>query len=243
MIDTFAPPTGSSQPPAKSRREWEGLSLARRAIEDHEQNWPSWHDGLGLLINIARDTLEALLDHHPEHAEHYLTSWAQIVGANHATSSDPRLDHERNDVTPDEKIDWPRESGWTFNPWLRHELMRLVATSLPQASLPCIDVLVEHVSAGPPEDTALKQMDAASRTEHSERLIFEWLEWMARYVPHATSVRQSLKAIQAKHPEWRPSDHPDFLIWSDEAIHGYPNNRSIPLTCMRSWTKTQINRD
>ena len=197
-------------------REWEGLSLARRAIEDHEQDRLSRHGGLGLLIDIARDTLEALLDHHPGHAEHYLTSWAR--------SSAPIMRRlaihgwtERNDVTPDEKIDWLRKSGWMFNPWLRHELMRLVATSLPQASLPCIDVLEEHVSAGPPEDTALKQMDEASRTEHSERLIFEWLEWMARYAPHAISVRQSLKTIQTKHSEWRPSDHPDFLIWSGEA--------------------------
>ena len=188
--------------------EWEGLSFARRAIEDHEQNWPSWHDGLGLLIDIARDTLEALLDHHPEHAEHYLTSWAR--------SSAPIMRRlaihgwtERDDVTPDEKIDWLRKSGWTFNPWLRHELMRLVATSLPQASLPCIDLLVAHVSAGPPEDVA-------SKTEHSERLIFDWLEWMARYAPHAPSVRQSLDAIQAKHPEWLPFDHPDLS--SFEAI-------------------------
>ena len=195
--------------------EWEGLSFARRAIEDHEQDRLSQHDGLGLLINLARDTLEALLDHHPEHAEHYLTSWAR--------SSAPIMRRlaihgwtMRDDVTPDEKIDWLRKSGWTFNPWLRHEVMRLVATSLPQALLSCIDVLVEHVSAGPPEDTALKQMDAASRTEHSERLIFDWLEWMARYAPHATSVRQSLDAIQARHPEWLPFDHPDFS--SFEAI-------------------------
>ena len=198
-------------------REWEGLSLARSAIENHEQDRLSRHEGLGLLIDIARDTLEALLDHHPEHAEHYLTSWGK--------SSAPIMRRlaihgwtEREDVTPDEKIDWLRKSGWTFNSRLRHELMRLAATSLPQASLRCIDVLVEHISAGPSEDTVPKQMDAASRTEYSERLIYDWLEWIARYAPHdAASVRRSLETIQAKHPEWRPSDHPDFLIWSGEA--------------------------
>ena len=199
-------------------REWAGLSFARHAIEDHEQDRLSRRDGIGLLIDIAKDTLEALLEHHPKHAKHYLTSWA--------SSSAPIIRRlaihgwsERNDVTSDEKLDWLRKSGWIFDLWLRHELMRLVATSLPQASLPCIDVLVEHVSAGPPEDAVLRRMDAASRTEHCERLIFKWLAWITRYAPDdVINARRSLEEIQARHPEWRPSDHPDFLRWNSEVM-------------------------
>ena len=130
--------------------EWISLSLARSAIEDHEQDRPSRHDGIGLLIDIARDTLEALLEHFPEHAEHYLKSWGE--------SSVPLMRRlaihgwtERIDATSEEKIEWLRDTGWLFDVYLKHESMRLLAVSLPEASQECVSALVLDVKAGPPE--------------------------------------------------------------------------------------------
>ena len=137
--------------------EWKSLSLARSAIEEHEQNRPSRHDGIGLLIDIAKDTLEALLEHHPQCAEYYLSSWA--------ISSAPLMRRlaihgwaERNDRTSDEKIEWLRGAGWLFDIYLKHEMMRLLAKSLPDASHECVSALVLDVETGPPE-----QLDQGQR--------------------------------------------------------------------------------
>ena len=57
--------------------EWFWVNRSRSAIEDSEENRLSLHEGMDLLVTIARDTLEALLEHHPEQAHRYLHSWGE----------------------------------------------------------------------------------------------------------------------------------------------------------------------
>ena len=195
--------------------EWIRLSFTRSAVEDHEQNRPSRHEGLSLLIDIARDTLEALLEHHPEHAEHYLTSWGE--------SSAPLMRRlaihgwtERNDATPDEKIDWLRGTGWLSDIYLRHESMRLLARTLPGASQECVGALVLDVQIELQEklDQDRQERDEMPAQSSDERTAYNLLEWIARYAPEVEAAQEAFNAVQAQHPGWLPSDHPDFLIWS-----------------------------
>ncbi len=182
--------------------EWLGLSFARSAIEDHAQDEASRHERIGLLIDVARDTLEALLEYHPELAEHYLRSWDN--------TQMPLLQRlaihgwaERRDVTADEKIAKLCNSVWVSGSGLRHEAMRLAAVALPEASPDTIDNLVAQI------EYVLRGED-----EFSERRIYEWLAWIARHSSSAPAAQQALSAIRARNPEWEPMVHPDFLGWS-----------------------------
>ncbi|MCY3862381.1 MAG: DUF4020 domain-containing protein [bacterium] len=183
-------------------QEWFGLSFARSAIEDHAQDEASRHERIGILLDMARDTLEALLQYHPELAEHYLRSWDN--------TQMPLLQRlaihgwaERRDVTADEKIAKLCNSGWVSGPGLIHEAMRLAAVALPEASPEAISGLVAHIEAG------LREED-----EFSERRIYEWLAWIVRHSSSAPAAQQALSAIQTRNPEWEPLDHPDFSSWS-----------------------------
>ncbi len=183
------------------KQTWIRLSFTRSAIEDHEQDKASRNEGIGLLIDIARDTLEALLEHHLELAKHYLRSWEK--------TQMPLLQRlaihgwaERSDVTADEKIAQLCDSHWIANSYLRHETMRLVAVALPEASPDTINHLVEHIEA-----------ELQNKDEHSERRIYEWLAWIVDNSASALAAKQALVAVQAKHPDWAPSDHPDLLGW------------------------------
>lgn len=184
-----------------TNREWVGLSYSRSAIEDHEQDEASRHERIGLLIDMARDTMEALLQHHPGIAENYMRSWDN--------TQMPLLQRlaihgwaERQDVTADGKIAKLCSSDWVSDGLLIHEAMRLAAVALPKASPERIDNLVEHVEAG------LQEGD-----EYSEWRAYKWLVWISQHASSATAAEQALAAIQARHPEWAPSDHPDFLSW------------------------------
>lgn len=183
-------------------QEWFGLSFARSAIEDHEQDEASRHERIGLVTDVARDTLEALLEYNPELAEHYLRSWDN--------TQMPLLQRlvihgwaERRDVTADEKIAKLCNSGWVSGSGLRHEAMRLAAVALPEASTESINGLVAHIEA------VLRGED-----EFSERRIYEWLAWIAQHSTSTPAAQQALSAIQPRNPEWEPLDHPDFLSWS-----------------------------
>lgn len=194
-----------------ANQEWESLSRARSAIEDHEQDEASRHEGIGLLIDMARDTLEVLLEYHPGLAEHYLSSWD--------STQMPLLQRlaihgwtERGDVTADEKIGKLCGSHWVSGSGLRHEAMRLAAVALPEASTGSINGLVAHIEA------VLRGDD-----EFSERRIYEWLAWIAQHSSSASAAQQALSAIQARNPEWRPRDHPDFLSWSWSDTVGPPD--------------------
>jgi len=183
-----------------AERAWK--SLSRSAIEDHEQNETSQHRGIGVLVDAARDTLEALLEHHPELAEHYLRSWDETQMplfqrlAIHGWA-------ERRDIAADKKITKLCRSGWVSDNSLLHETMRLAAVALPEASPETIDRLVGHIEA-----------ELQNEDEHSERRIYEWLAWTVKHSSTETAADQKLSAIQARNPEWQPSDHPDFLRWS-----------------------------
>ena len=191
--------------------EWEGLSYARSAIENHEQDEPSRHEGIGLLIDAARDTLEALLEHHPKLAQHYLRSWEK--------TQMPLLQRlaihgwvECRDITADEKITKLCRSGWVSKTFLRHEAMRLAAVALPEASTEAINRLVKHIEA-----------ELQDEDEFSELRIYEWLAWIVEHSSTETAADRMLSAIQKRNPEWQPSDHPDLLSWSGSAPVERPN--------------------
>lgn len=186
---------------------WQMMSFGRSAIEPHEQD--RHPEGIDPLIDLAREALEAMLRHHHELSESWLHSWA--------TSEIPLLRRlgihgwaERQDVTPDDKIDWLISSDSIFDQWVRHEAMRLLALALPGASETAVARVVNLVADGPTWDIDPLDEEGA---EMRERAVYEWLAWISRHAPESPAARQSFDDIESAHPEWTPSDHPDLLSW------------------------------
>ena len=185
---------------------WQVLSFGRSAIEPHSQDHS---DKINLLINLARDVLEAMLEHHGQLAELWLYSWA--------TSEIPLLRRlaihgwaERQDVTPEEKIEWLIDSGSIFSTWARHEAMRLLELALDGAPEPLVARVTSFVAAGPtPAAGPLDEQQA----EFREREIYDWLEWIKRHATHSQTAQDSFDNIKTAHPDWTPREHPDLLSY------------------------------
>ena len=186
---------------------WQLVSRGRSAIEPHEQD--RHPDKIDPLIDLARDVLEVMLEHHLELAELWLYSWA--------TSEIPLLRRlaihgwaERRDVAPGEKIDWLIDSDSIFNRWVRHEAMRLLELTLPTASEPSVARVTSLVAAGP--TWANDPLDE-QQAEIGEREIYDWLEWINRHASHSQTAQDSFDSIQSAHPDWTPREHPDLLSY------------------------------
>ena len=184
---------------------WKWVSLERSAIEEHEQDISE--GGIHVLVDVARDSLEALLEHDPRIGGRYLVSWA--------ASEMPLLRRlaihgwaESQDATADAKVEWLRESGLVSDRYMCHEAMRLLATALPEASEEAADEMVAHVLEG------LSESPENEGAEGRDRSVYDYLAWIASHAPELASAQEALELVQARYPDWEPNDHPDFLIWT-----------------------------
>ena len=193
--------------------EWARINLSRRAIEDHPQNELSLIKGLDFLLEVARDTLETLVQYHPEQAERYLQEWgrSQIPVLNRLAAHGWA---ERQDIAADHKLEFLVESGWALETALWHETMRLAATALPEASEIATENLVQHIRAGwPPQDAEAEAANEESRAQRRRHLVCTWLDWIIAHARHTDGAELALADAQAGCPDWRPSQHPDFRRW------------------------------
>lgn len=175
------------------------MALYRSAIEPHEQDsleWP-WD----ILVEAARDCLETLLRSADGLAYAYMQAWA--------ASAVPLLRRlavhgwvERSDVSATDKLVWLRERGWIFDHQLRHEVFRLIGTTLASADREVADALVATAAAGPQDGG-----------EYRDYEVFNLLIWMGQHAPELESARKALDQIQSEHPEFQRRTHPDLLTW------------------------------
>ena len=198
-----------------SHDNWKWVSLRRSAIEEHEQDISD--SGIHVLIDVARDSLEALLEQDPEIGGGFLISWA--------ASEMPLLRRlaihgwdERQDATADAKVGWLRGTGFVSDHYMCHEAMRLLANALPDASEEVADETVAHVLEG------LSDNPADDGAEGRDRLVYDFLAWIANHVPDLASAQEALALVQARYPLWEPTDHPDFLIWTSSEFGDWPES-------------------
>lgn len=198
--------------PGAARPGWDPLSFTRSAIVPHGQD--AVGESIGVLIDAARDCLEALLDGGGPLGPACLDSWA--------SSDVPLLRRlavhwwtHRNDVDANAKLSWMRETGWLFDHQLRHEVFRLVAKAIPDATEEVADALVSDALAGP-EDA----------DEHGAYETYNALTWIARHAPGLDSAHQALEQVKAEHPGFEERPHPDLVAWSEVGAVG----RQPPMT-------------
>jgi hypothetical protein len=175
---------------------WDTLSFGRHAIEPHQQDVHS--ESIDLLIDVARDALEALIDASHPLAAWYIQSWAETDSrilqriAVHAWAY-------RKDVDPSAKIDWAVKSGMLFDHWVHHEIFRVIAIALPDASDRAVDALISAV-----------EEPGEHESEHRPYERFNLLVWMDRCRPGHQRIASALEAAHAVNPSWQVRTDPDL---------------------------------
>jgi hypothetical protein len=185
---------------------WDPLSFGRSAIEPHSQD--SIDHPVDVLIDAARDCLEALLAAGDVLADGYLDAWSN--------SEVPLLRRlalhgwvHRKDLDGTSKLMLLRERGWLFDHQLRHEVFRLIAVALPDADTKVADELVAAAVAGPQDVD-----DEKDRTY--ER--FNALVWITSHAPDLATAREALGTLRSGHPEFQERSYPDLTSWTEEGL-------------------------
>ena len=169
---------------------FDDISYGRKAIEPHRRNQVPC--GLDLLIDVARDVLELLLDRSPTIAISYLESWARAESALlrrlgvHGWC-------ERTDVTANEKLEWLTDGDWLSDRDAHHEVMRLIAKAAPSASEEALTGLIENASSDP-----------------IDRRAFKRLGWIKHHAPQSIAAQRAFHAARTAHPQWEMPDDADF---------------------------------
>ena len=168
----------------------------RIAIESREQG--GYDCGVDVLIDMARDVLEALIADAPEVAGGYMRAWSE-----HEWAILRRLAvHgwiKRPDASADEKLRWLQESGLLLDRLLRPEVMRLLRDALPGASPDLVKTLISRVRG------ARGDIDGH---------VFDLLGWIAAHAPESSAASSAFAELRASHPDWRPLEDPDFPTWT-----------------------------
>ena len=182
------------------------ISFSRSAIERHEQD--SHRDPIDVLIDAARDCVEAALADDATVAQRYLAAWSR--------SSDTILQRlsvhgwrVRTDLSSDEKLIWLREQGWLWEVQLQHEVFQLLRSAFPAANEDVTRWFVEAAVAGPPNDGI---------TEPSPYRSYNLLGWLADSAPDLSRATAAFEEAQSAHPEYGRRDHPDLNRYGSSGV-------------------------
>ena len=179
-------------------RPFDRVTFSRSAIEPHEQD--SHREPIDVLIDAARDSLEAALSHDSALAEGYLEVW----GSSPNTILRRLAAHGwrvRTDVGTDAKLVWLLGQGLLYDVPLQHEVFHLIRDALPAASDDVARKLVDAAIAGPPGD---------DDEEHSPYRRYNLLGWLAASAPDLQIATTAFEQEQAAHPEYDRREHPDL---------------------------------
>ncbi|WP_431841145.1 DUF4020 domain-containing protein [Calidifontibacter indicus] len=174
------------------------VSFSRSAIERHEQD--SHRDSVDALIDAARDSIEAALSHAIPLAEAYLAVWWSSPNTilQRLAAHGWRV---RNDVGPDEKLNWVLNQNRLWDVQLQHEVFQLIRDTLPTSGGDVARRLVDAAIAGPPGD---------DDDEHSPYRSYNLLAWLADSAPDLQIATAAFEQVQEAHPEYAKREHPDL---------------------------------
>lgn len=193
----------------KAAREWDPVSYRRSAIEPHNQD--QHPDAIDVLIDVARDTLEWLAANSPAllgaWIERLVTSDVPLLRrlAVHAITVHPERSSE-------ERLTWLLDRLGLNGFSEHHEVHRAVALSYTAAAESARQAVVDAILAH-----TLPASDGWSAEDLTASSHFDWLSWLLQAKPDCALVDAALSPIRTQHPDWLPSDHPDFTHWMGSA--------------------------
>ena len=182
------------------------VSFRRRAIKSHgKDKHPVTVD---VLIDMARDCLEWLVSHQPEIAAHWCDQLAGAEGpllrrlAVHTLSV-------RNDLDPDDKVDWLLARIGLYDLPVQHELFLVLQQTYPKASQEQRRAIVNAVLTyrWPREEDEARERSTAYNH-------FSWLSWLHRSAPNCTLAEEALDDVLRQYPDFQLREHPDLIHWT-----------------------------
>lgn len=191
---------------------WDPVSRRRSAIDPSSQDLHD--DPLNVLIDAARDCLEALLNARSHIAVAMVNAWASADAPTLRRLAIHGWSH-RGDVDSTGKLEWLRERGWLYDEELRHEVFHLLEVALPSADPEAAAAIVADVLAGP-EDIDDENLRAYIQ--------YNALSWIVTHAPGLQSAHRARDELHAAHPEFAESEHPNFGTWfeSGPVLHRPP---------------------
>ena len=224
---------------------WHLDNIRRSAIEPHEQD--NLEGEIDTLIDTARECLEWLATNRADLArlwsERYAGSSAPLLRrlAVHTLSA-------RTDLSADDKIDWLLKNCTINETAAHHEIFRASSIAYPQAGLDRRSALVKTVLAYRRPGKTAPDGDRYTVLHH-----LEWLHWLNEAAPDCELARQALADVREKHPEFQPSEHPDFnhyhwsgaapgsqSPWTVETLLAWPASEALPTLLKYQRTEAEV---
>jgi hypothetical protein len=186
------------------------VSAHRSAIEPHPQDEPSFQqEAKYVLIDAARESIEWLLQNHPDRATATIRKWSDSEIpllerlSVHSMTENPR-------PAPSAKIRWLLDRDWIYAARLKHEVFRLLGQSYPNADETARKALLERAWQEWPEE---QEDDRDRKALRVCNLVY----WLADHVEECSLVEERLEIIESEFPEFTPQEHPDLVgPWTGE---------------------------
>ncbi len=183
-------------------RSSDPTSYGRSAIEPHDQD--KYRETTDVLIAAARDCLEHLATKQPTAA----ASWCDRLIEADAPLLRRLAVHAlpmRNDLSPDEKVDWLFATIGLHDFSAHHETFRALRTIYPAASAAQREAVIEAVF-----DYAWPRQEDKDKGRHAAYQHFNWLYWLSESAPNCELAKQALNEVWKANPSFEPGEHPDL---------------------------------
>ena len=183
-------------------RSSDPTSYGRSAIEPHDQD--KYREPTDVLIDAARDCLEHLATKQPTVA----ASWCDRLIEADAPLLRRLAVHAlpmRNDLSPDEKVDWLFATIGLHDFSAHHETFRALRTIYPAASAAQREAVIEAVF-----DYAWPRQEDKDKGRHAAYQHFNWLYWLSESAPNCELAKQALNEVWKANPSFEPGEHPDL---------------------------------
>ncbi|MFC0582464.1 SIR2 family protein [Micrococcoides hystricis] len=178
-------------------------SIQRSAIEDHPQNHAKKFEDS--IIDALRDFSSKLVEIDFTTMERWLSNDHSIfrrlglylLAQNSAMDVTAKLDSLIHHALLKDSSSW-------------HEVFTLLETIAPELDERLMFRLIEEI-----ELACSCQEDSPSDARSSDRQVFDFLEWLARFNKSSEALRTNLEAIQDRHPEFEADPNSNFLFWME----------------------------
>ncbi|MFF2623300.1 SIR2 family protein [Oerskovia jenensis] len=187
---------------------WDPLSRDRSAIETHEQD--EFREPLDAIVDALRDYGIKAIAVMPEIADRWWSRKHALFQrlALHLVAAD-------GSRSPDDKLGWVLSRTDLYPDHAKHELFRLLAVVLPEASAEARARVLAAVSEGPDYPEGLEE-----RERHISYAKYNLLVWLSASTPDWKEAAEALASVQEVNPDFAPRDHPDFDMWMSGGAWG-----------------------
>nr|WP_249404695.1 SIR2 family protein [Plantibacter sp. CFBP 8798] len=188
--------------------KYDTLSSRRSAIEPHTQD--EFRHSVDALIDGLRDYGAKALLERPETPERWWARGSTLFQrlALHLM----RLSTTRGS---DQKLDWVLERRILFESPLKHEVFRLVASTVPEASPDRLDRVLQAALEGP-----VFADDVPDGDRHRAYSVYNLLVWLTQSNPSWASAQRERDRLEMENPTFGPREFPDLDSWSGGATWG-----------------------